>query len=60
MGYLSLPRSRLYGLNHIDARLGHQCNYGILGSLGYPIPWDQGSGVPGIWDPYSLGSRYMS
>ena len=24
------------GLNHIDARLGGQCNYGILGSQGGP------------------------
>ena len=37
------------GPNHIDARLGGQCNYGIWG----PYPWDQGSG---LWDsPSTLG-----
>ena len=41
------------GLNHIDARLGVQCNYGVLGTpiWGYPQSgvWDLGTprlGVP--------------
>ena len=45
------------GRNHIDARLGAQCNYGVLDPYlgptpgarglgsGTPIPWD-----PGLWD----------
>ena len=45
------------GRNHIDARLGHQIHYGVLGhsgvphSGGTPNPWGMGFG------PYSLGSR---
>ena len=36
------------GPNHIDARLGHQCNYGVLDPLFGTLPPDPGSGV---WDP---------
>ena len=47
------------GLNHIDARLGGQCNYGVLDPLFGAHPPDPGSGV---WDPRSgipwdLGSQ---
>ena len=46
------------GPNHIDARLGHQCHYGVLGHLGVPHsggtpnPWGMGYGplFPGVWD----------
>ena len=48
------------GLNHIDARLGGPCNYGVLDPylgtpiLGAPSP-DPGSGTPdlgsGVWGP---------
>ena len=38
------------GPNHIDARLGHQCNYGVLDPLFGTLPPDPGSGVWG-WDP---------
>ena len=55
------------GLNHIDARLEHQCNYGVLDPLldplfggtpgegvwgfGTPIPWDPGFETPNPRDP---------
>ena len=42
------------GPNHIDARLEHQCNYGVLDPLIWAHPPDPGSGVP--WD---LGSQGM-
>ena len=40
------------GPNHIDARLGGQCNYGVLDPLFGAHPPDPGSGV---WDPRSRG-----
>ena len=35
------------GPNHIDARLGAHCNYGILGTWIRAYPWEQGSGLMG-------------
>ena len=47
------------GRNHIDARLGAQCNYGVLGLFWVPhLGPTPGAGV-WPWDPYSLGSRFM-
>ena len=52
------------GLNHIDVRLGVQCNYGVLG----PLFWDPHSGGPqirgtpgsGVWGlgPQTPDPRY--
>ena len=44
------------GPNHIDARLGLHCNYGVLDPLFRALPPAPGSGV---WDPHSLGSQGM-
>ena len=51
------------GPNHIDARLGHQCHYGVLAPFGVPHsggtpnPWGMGYGplFPGIHGSQGIG-----
>ena len=54
------------GRNHIDARLGHQCHYGVLAPFGVPHsggtpdPWGMGYGIPSPWDtpsPNGIGKQ---